>query len=266
MKAPVTTHLFAVLVALAAGPVSAFSPLPDCSLPTSGVTYSKDGIVDAAGSGNKLTSDERGQGWTLLFDGKSMSGWRGFDDKAIPRAWRVENGALTLSRLPTDASTEGRGDIVTESEFADFELRLQWAVEPGANSGIFFFAREGTADRIWKTAPEVQVLDDARHKDGALPSHRAGALYDIYEPKCNALKPPGEYNDARLVVRKGHVEHWLNGYKLVEYDLDSDDFRKRVAASKFRDQPQFARVQRGRLGLQDHGDVIRFRNIRLRSL
>ena len=160
---------------------------------------------------------------------------------------------------------QGRGDIVTESEFADFELRLQWAVEPGANSGIFFFAREGTADRIWKTAPEVQVLDDARHKDGALPSHRAGALYDIYEPKCNALKPPGEYNDARLVVRKGHVEHWLNGYRLVEYDLDSDDFRKRVAASKFRDQPQFARVQRGRLGLQDHGDVIRFRNIRLRN-
>lgn len=265
MKAPVTTRLFAALAALASVSATAFSPLPDCS-PASGVTYSKDGIVDAARAGNKLTSDENGQGFRLLFDGKSIHGWRGFDAKAIPRAWRVESGALTLSKLPSDASTEGRGDIVTDAEFANFELRLQWAVEPGANSGVFFFVREGGADRIWKAAPEVQVLDDARHKDGALPSHRAGALYDIYEPRCNALKPAGEYNDARLVVRNGHVEHWLNGYQLVEYDLDSADFRTRVAASKFRDQPQFARVHRGRLGLQDHGDVIRFRNIRLRNL
>lgn len=248
MKASVTTRLLATLAAFAAVPATAFTALPDCS-PTSRVADSKEG-----------------PGWQLLFDGKTMSGWRGFEDKAIPKAWRVENGALTLSPLPAGGSTEGRGDIVTEGEFGDFELRLQWAVEPGANSGIFFFAREGTADRIWKTAPEVQVLDDARHKDGALPSHRAGALYDIYEPKCNALKPAGEYNDARLVVRKGHVEHWLNGYKLVEYGLDSDDFRKRVAASKFRAYAQFARVHRGRLGLQDHGDVIRFRNIRLRNL
>src|SRR5688572_7581454 len=143
MKAPVTTRLLTALAALAAGPATAFSPLPDCSLPTSRVAYSKDGIVDAAGGSNKLTSAERGQGWTLLFDGKSMSGWRGFDDKTVPRAWRVENGALTLSKLPTDASTEGRGDIVTDAEFADFELRLQWAVEPGANSRPCFFAREG---------------------------------------------------------------------------------------------------------------------------
>ena len=263
MKARLTIGL---LAALAVAPVSAFSPLPDCSLPASQVAYSKDGIVAATSSGNQLTPDERGGGWRLLFDGKSMHGWRGFDTEAIPRAWRVEKGALTLAKLQEGASTEGRGDIVTDAQFANFELRLQWAVEAGANSGIFFFAREGAADRIWKAAPEVQVLDDARHKDGELPSHRAGALYDIYEPKCHALKPAGEYNDARLVVRNGHVEHWLNGYRLVEYDLDSEDFRKRVAASKFRDQPEFARVHRGRLGLQDHGDVIRFRSIRLREL
>ena len=262
MKAPVTTGL---LAALAVIPAAAFSPLPDCSSVASQVEYSKDGIVAATSSGNELLSDERGRGWRLLFDGKSMRGWRGFDTEAIPRAWRVEKGALTLSKVEGE-STEGRGDIVTDAQFANFELRLQWAVEPGANSGIFFFAREGAADRIWKAAPEVQVLDDARHKDGELPSHRAGALYDIYEPKCNALKPAGEYNDARLVVRNGHVEHWLYGYRLVEYDLDSDDFRKRVAASKFREQPEFARVHRGRLGLQDHGDVIRFRSIRWREL
>ncbi len=234
-----------------------FKALPDCSsLPAGQVAYSKDG----------LTADERGGGWRTLFDGKTLHGWRGFDGKAAPRPWHVENGALLLTKLREGESFDGRGDIVSEAEFGNFELRLQWSVDSGANSGIFFFAREGVADRIWKAAPEVQVLDDARHEDGALPSHRAGALYDIYEPKCNALNPVGEYNDVRLIVRNGHVEQWLNGYRLVEYELDSDDFRKRVAASKFRDQPEFARVHRGRLGLQDHGDVIRFRRIRVREL
>ena len=262
MKTRLTIGL---LAALAVMPASGFSPLPDCSSMASKVAYSKEGIVDAKAA-NGLAADESSGEWKLLFDGKTTRGWRGFADKAIPQAWSIENGALTLSKRPEGASTTGRGDIVTDAEFGDFELRLQWAVEPGANSGIFFFAREGATDTIWKAAPEVQVLDDARHKDGELPSHRAGALYDIYEPKCNALKPAGEYNDVRLVVRKGHVEQWLNGYRLVEYDLDSDDFRKRVKASKFRDQPEFAKVHRGRLGLQDHGDVIRFRSIRVREL
>ena len=253
----------AVALAAAAAPAESaseppirtgFTPLPDCStLPAGQVAYSKDG----------LAADERGGGWRTLFDGKTMRGWRGFEGKPIPRAWRVDNGALTLTKLQKGASFEGRGDIVTDAEFGNFELRLQWSVDPGANSGIFFFAREGVADTIYWAAPEVQVLDDASHEDGALLSHRAGALYDICEPKCNALRPAGEYNDVRLVVRNGHVEQWLNGYRLVEYDLDSDDFRKRVAASKFRDQPEFAKVHRGRIGLQDHGDVVRFRSIRV---
>jgi membrane dipeptidase len=230
-----------------------FSALPAChSLPAGEVTHSQ--------------ADEGGGKWRSLFDGKTTRGWRGFDSEAIPRPWRVENGALTLDALKPGESVQDRGDIVSEAEFANFELRLQWAVEPGANSGIFFFARQGAADRIWKTAPEMQVLDDARHTDGALPSHRAGALYDIYAPKCNALKPAGEYNDARLVVRNGRVEHWLNDYRIVDYELDSADFRTRVAASKFRDQQEFAKVRRGRLGLQDHGDVVRFRSIRVREL
>jgi cytochrome c len=244
-----------------------FVPLPSCrSLPPGQVAYSKDGIVDAGGNSNELTSDESGRGWRLLFDGKTTRGWRGFGKRDIPQPWRIENGALTLAKLKAGESVEDRGDVVTEAEFGNFELRLQWAAEPGANSGIFFFAREGSADRIWKAAPEMQVLDDARHEDGAEPSHRAGALYDIYAPKCDALKPAGEYNDARLVVRNGKVEHWLNGYRVVEYELDSADFRTRVARSKFRAEEEFAKVRRGRLGLQDHGDVIRFRSIRVREL
>ncbi len=243
-----------------------FTPLPACdSLPSGQVAYSKEGLATTASGSNELTSDERGKEWRLLFDGRTMHGWRGFESP-IPRAWRVDDGALTLTPLSKGASFEGRGDVVTDAEFGDFELRLQWAVEPGANSGVFFFVREGAADRIWKAAPEMQVLDDARHEDGARPSHRAGAFYDVYAPKCDALKPAGTYNDARLVVRKGHVEHWLNGYRVVQYELDSADFRTRVASSKFRAEKEFAAVQRGRLGLQDHGDVIRFRSIRVREL
>lgn len=275
MKKLLATGLLAALCVIAAAtpavaqvPVRPdFKPLPACdSLPPGQVTHSEEGIVDASSSGNALTTDERDRQWRLLFDGKSTQGWRGFENPAIPQTWRVENGALTLTKLNPGEATTGRGDIVTDAEFGNFELRLQWAVEPGANSGIFFFARERAADRIWKAAPEMQVLDDARHADGALPSHRAGALYDIFAPKCDAAKPAGEYNDARLVVRNGKAEHWLNGYRIVEYDLDSDAYRAGVAASKFRDQQEFARVRRGKLGLQDHGDVVRFRSIRVREL
>jgi cytochrome c len=177
----------------------------------------------------------------------------------------VEQGTLTLSKLNEGESFEGRGDLRTTAPFENFELRLQWIAASGSNSGIFFFGRESAADRLWQVAPEMQVLDDVVSEDNLAPSHRAGGLYDLYAPKCNALRPAGEFNDVRLVVRNGHVEHWLNGYRIVEYDLDSPDFRSRVALSKFRDMPQFAKLHRGFVALQDHGDVIRFRNVRIHA-
>jgi 3-keto-disaccharide hydrolase len=239
-------QLFAFVASMAG-----FIPQPDCGpLPEAPATEP-----------NVLSKEEAEQSWQLLFDGKSLKGWRGFQRKTIPKSWRVADGALTLTKGGSD-----RGDIRTLDAFDNFELRLQWAVSPGANSGILFFVRENVAENIWQTAPEMQVLDDARHEDGMQLSHRAGALYDLYAPKCNALKPAGEYNDVRLVVRNGHVEHWLNGYRVVEYDLDSADFRAHVAQSKFRDLPQFARVHSGYIGLQDHGDAVRYRSIRVRRL
>lgn len=251
----------------ASGP-SAFIPQPACSsLPSATVEYSTQGLPDGLDvEPNKLSDEERRENWRLLFDGRSLKGWSGFQRSTIPSGWRAEDGALTLPKFPGEMPSSERGDIRTVETFDDFELRLQWAIAPGGNGGIFFFVREGVEDRIWKVAPEVQILDDARHEDGVEPSHRAGGLYDIYPPKCDALRPAGEYNDVRLVVQDGHVEHWLNGYRVAQYEIDSADFGSRVAQSKFRDMKEFAKVHRGYLALQDHGDEVRFRSIRIRKL
>lgn len=249
-----------------AAPAAVFTPLPECSSrPRAEVPYSAEGL-SAGGGQNALSKAEREQGWRLLFDGRSLEGWSGFQRQDIPSAWQVRDGALTLAKLAGDRPGPERGDLRTIDAFGDFELRMQWAVASGSNSGVFFFVREGLDERIWRVAPEMQLLDDPRHRDGLLESHRAGALYDIYPPKCNALKPPGEYNDARLLVRNGRVEHWLNGYRVVEFELDADDFKARVARSKFRDAPHFAKERRGHLAVQDHGDELRFRSIRVREL
>jgi len=243
-----------------------FVPLPECASMPSDVPFSREGIFGDTDQPNSLRPDERGSGWRSLFDGRSMRGWRGYDSKQVPPAWRVEAGALTLAKLQPDQSRQGRADLITDVAFENFELRLQWKVAPGANSGLFFFVREGAADRIWKTAPELQILDDAHHEDGALPSHRSGGLYDLYPPACNAVRPVGEYNDARVAVNGSHVEHWLNGYLVTSYELDSTEFRDRLEQSKFRGEPTFAKVRRGSIGLQDHGDAVSFRSIRIREL
>ncbi|MBS0417747.1 MAG: DUF1080 domain-containing protein [Proteobacteria bacterium] len=244
-----------------------FVPQSACSSLSAGaVKYSAAGLASGRGAEpNTLLKDEAQGNWHLLFDGKSLQGWRGFQRTTIPPAWHVSDGALMVTRFVGEIPTSDRGDIRTVDAFDNFELRLQWAVSPGANSGVLYFVREGVANKIWQTAPEMQVLDDAHHEDGIELSHRAGGLYDIYPPRCDALKPPGEYNDVRLVVRSGHVEHWLNGYLVLEYELDSPDLRARVARSKFRDFPQFGRAHSGYLALQDHGDVVRFRSIRARK-
>jgi hypothetical protein len=230
------------------------------------VKYSPEGVTQPDTPPNQLSREEREQNWRLVFDGETFDGWTGFQQSEIPRAWRVLDGTLTIPGFAGEhPSPHERGDIRTIAAFENFELRLQWALAPGGNSGIFYFVREGVADLIWKVAPEIQLLDDERHADGLHPTRRAGALYDLFEPKCNALKPSGEYNDARLVVRGAHVEHWLNGYQVVAYELDSEDWRERVTRSKFHGLKDFARVRRGHLALQDHGDEVRFRSIRIRE-
>lgn len=198
--------------------------------------------------------------WRPLFNGTDFTGWRGYKGAPVPARWHVENGAIALG-------TEGeQGDLVTTEAFGDFELELEWKVSEGGNSGIIYFVQElPDAPYTWSTGAEMQVLDDARHADGKLPSHRAGALYDLIAPVKAAAKPVGEWNRVRIVVRGGRIEHWLNGERIVATQFGDEGWRAAVAGSKFKAMPHFAKTPRGRIALQDHGDRVWFRDIRIRT-
>jgi len=193
----------------------------------------------------------------LLFDGTSTVGWRGFKRATLPAGWQATNGALTR--------TSGGGDIVTVDRFANFELMIQWQVAPGGNSGIMFRVSEDE-DAPHLSGPEFQVLDNAGHPDGASPLSSAGACYGLYPPSTDASGPAGAWNDTRLLVNGAHVEHWLNGVKIVEYELGSADWLSRLANSPFRDAQAYGRVPRGHIALQDHGDRVAYRGIKIRVI
>jgi hypothetical protein len=198
--------------------------------------------------------------WRSLVDGDSLTAWRAYRGTAVHPQWQAKDGVLTVAGKGGDA-----GDIITKDQFGDFELELEWKVPRGGNSGIFYRAAE-TAERVYETAPEYQVLDDARHPDGKFPLTSAGAAYGLYAPPRGVVKPAGEWNAARIVARGSHVEHWLNGQKVVDYELGSADWSAKVQASKFKDWPGYGKSARGHIGLQDHGDTVSFRNIRIREL
>jgi hypothetical protein len=206
---------------------------------------------------NTLTEQERRDGWRLLFDGKTTNGWRGYKQPAMPAGWTVVDGALTRTAQTTD--------IVTTDQFGDFELALEWRVVPGANSGIFFRAIEGEG-AIYEYAPEVQVLDDAGHADGGSELTSAGSNFALHPVRRGVVKPAGQWNAVRLRVDGNHVQHWLNGQLVVDYELSSEDWKQRVAASKFAAWPQYGLASRGHIGLQEHGAEVAFRSVKLREL
>jgi len=198
--------------------------------------------------------------WKVLFDGKSADKWRGFKMTSFPdQSWKVEHGVLKTIK------GGGGPDIVSKEKFDNFELELEWKVTPGANSGIMYRVSEDF-DAPYETGPEMQVLDDEKHADGRNPKTSAGSLYDLIAPKNKKLKPVGEWNKVRIVIAGNHVEHWLNGIKVVEYELGSDPFNQLIAQSKFKDMPRFAREKTGYLDLQHHGDEVWYRKIRVRRL
>ncbi|HEX9691851.1 MAG TPA: DUF1080 domain-containing protein [Gemmatimonadales bacterium] len=206
---------------------------------------------------NSLTPSEIEVGWQLLFDGATLQGWRGFHREGVPAGWQVMDGAITR--------VGGGGDIITGEEFADFELVLEWKVAPGGNSGIMYRVSE-EANRTFESGPEMQVLDDAAHADGTSRLTAAGSNYGLYAAPAGAVKPVGEWNAVRIVVQGAHVEHWLNGVKVVEYELWSPEWEQLVRDSKFVEWPTYGRARRGHIALQDHGDWVAYRNIKIRPL
>ena len=206
---------------------------------------------------NTLTPEERAAGWRLLFDGHSTAGWRGWQMDSMPSGWGVREGALTRVRPAAD--------IITTEKFRNFELSLEWNVAPKGNSGIFYRASEDE-DAIYWTAPEMQVLDDAGHPDGQSRLTAAGADYGLYPSPAGVVKPAGEWNQVRILVDGNHVEQWLNGVKVVEYELGSPDWEAKVKASKFATHPRYGRNAEGYIGLQEHEYRVAFRNIKIRVL
>ena len=198
--------------------------------------------------------------WQVLFDGKSTDAWRCYNRDSFPdKGWKVEGGLLKT------IVGGDRCDLVTKEKYQDFELELEWRVSPGGNSGVFYHVAEGPPNSF-ETGPEMQVLDDERHRDGKDPKTSAGALYGLLAPANKTLRPVGRFNKARLVARRGHVEHWLNGRKIVEYDLGGDSLKALIAASKFKGMPRFAREASGHVALQHHGEEVWYRKIRIRRL
>lgn len=210
---------------------------------------------------NTLSADEKAAGWQLLFNGETTHGWRSFGRPDLSAHWYVEDGTLTF--------TPGKaGDIITNTVFSSFILSVDWKISEGGNSGIFFNVTEDLPD-AYMTGPEYQLLDN-RNRDEP-PLEQAAAAYDLYEPTSDESEPAGRWNTSKIVVKGDLVEHWLNGVKVVSYDMGSADFKQRVAESKFSPigpdadvMKHFAKARKGHIALQDHGDKIAFRNIKIK--
>lgn len=201
---------------------------------------------------------QRGPTIDLLAGGAALH-WRGYRMDSLPSAWAYDASTGVLTR------TSYGGDIVTRQAFTDFEFEVEWKVGPKGNSGIFYRATEETGV-IYENAAEMQILDNGGHGDGVNPLTSAGANYALDAPIRDVTKPVGEWNSARIVVVGPHVEHWLNGVKLLEYELWTPEWTAKVAASKFNQWPAYGLARRGHIGFQEHGDIVAFRNIRIREI
>ncbi len=222
-----------------------------CALLFSSISFV--GSLSAANS----SAVESSATWTPLFDGQSLAGWRGYKSETPGAGWAVVNGAIVLN---------GKGgDLITVKEYGDFDLSFEWKVTQTANSGVIY--RVGLGDSApYITGPEYQVLDNEKATDNKQQNHLAGSLYDLALESNATTKPVGQWNTARIVVRGWHIQHWLNGQKVVDVDLASPEGKALIAASKFKDWKKFASLARGHIALQDHGYVVSFREIKIREL
>jgi hypothetical protein len=214
--------------------------------------------VSTSSGATTLTAEQKAAGWRSLFDGTSTSAWRGYRSQTFPTGWSIVDGVLTKSGEVAD--------IMTRDQFGDFELALDWNLSAGGNAGIFYRGTE-EYDHIYWSAPEYQLLDDAGHPDGKSRLTSAGAAYALYPSPAGIVKPAGQWNATLIVVNGNRVQHWMNGQKLLEYELGSPDWEAKVKMSKFVEYPKYGRATRGYIGIQgDHAGVLSIRNVRIREI
>jgi hypothetical protein len=213
---------------------------------------------------NRLTPEEVQNGWKLLFDGKTMQGWRVYKNMEND-SWEVKDGTLHCKPF-RENETNKRADILTVDQYENFELAFDWMISPQGNSGVMFRVTE-EFDQPYASGPEYQVIDDEGYPGDLQKGQLSGANYDMHFPAAETkVNPPGDWNESKLVVNNNHVEHWLNGLKVVEYELFSDEWKKRKAQSKWKDFPGYGMAKKGHIDLQDHTNEAWFRNIKIKPL
>lgn len=219
---------------------------------------------------NQLTQAETDEGWNLLFDGKTTEGWRNYGKETFPDSgWVIEDDALKCAGSGMGEAGGAGGDIIYDKKFKDFHLKLEWKISEGGNSGIFYLAQEIEGEQIWKSAPEMQILDNERHPDAMLGvdgNRQAGSLYDLIPAVPQNADSAGTWNAAEIMVYQGTVVHFMNGEKVLEYHLGTPDWDEMIENSKFKDFEPFGKATEGYIGLQDHGNDVWFRNIKIKEL
>lgn len=217
---------------------------------------------------NTLTAAEKSAGWQLLFDGATTAGWHGYNKQDI-KAWAIDDCSLKTTGTKGNYGSDKRPDLVTDREFTNFELSVDWKATAAGNSGIIYgIVEDPKYQAAWMTGPEYQLMDDVGFKEDVMPSQKAGSNYGMHPPddKNKALKPVGEWNTTRIVVNGPHVEHWLNGKKILQFERWTPEWKALRDAGKWKEYPDYGSAKTGRIALQDHGSIFWFRNVKIRPI
>lgn len=219
---------------------------------------------------NMLTEAEKRDGWQLLFDGKTLNGWRTYNKQTVGSDWKVQDGTLVLDAAK-DASGKrvpgNGGDITAGGEFVDFELQLDWKIDSCGNSGVIYRSVESSKYHSpWQTGPEMQILDNDCHPDAKIHKHRSGDFYDVVASSKETANPARQWNSIRIVAKGNHIEQWQNGVKVIDVQMGTDEWKNMLKTTKWKDHPDYSLAPKGLIVLQDHGDKVWFRNIKIKKL
>ncbi len=224
--------------------------------------------LSAHAASNSLTPEERAEGWSLLFDGKSLSEYHVYGDDDAPLVrWSIEGDALRLDGRRGENDKSKVDIVVSPKMYGDFELSFEWKMSPGGNGGVFYKVIESSKyPKPWHTGLEMQLLDDAGHVEGKVKTHRAGDLYDMVASRSRSARPAGEWNTSRIVVSEDTIEQWLNGKRTVSITIGSGRWNRSLKRSKYAELSDFVQSEEGHIVLQDHGDLLWFRNLKIKEL